>query len=330
LAGKNIDNSSEAVFANASYKILPNLTIQGGIRYAWDQKSLDVDSFYTVSQFVLAKGPSKYSDRTPIYDGKLTWQATRDLLFYASYGNGYRSGGIGFRAANADFRPETSYTYEVGSKWDFDIGSMPARLNTALFDTEYRDFQVDVVLLNPVRETIVNAGAATVRGAEFEFSIKPIEGLTLSSELGLLDAYYDSFIVDNITLGGLVNFTHNKLRDAPTASLSVSANYTVPSSVGNWVYTLDYAYSSSYEIDTEFQADAPTVARAPAYLQSPTNIVNARITLAKAFGSNWDVSLWSKNLTDQERLVYSLEAGGVDFATYGEPRSIGIDLRTRF
>jgi iron complex outermembrane receptor protein len=169
-----------------------------------------------------------------------------------------------------------------------------------------------------------------VRGAEFEFSIKPIEGLTISSELGLLDAYYDSFIVNNVTLGGLVDFTHNKLRDAPTASLSVSANYTVPSSIGTWSYTVDYAYSSSYEIDTEFQANAPAVARAPAYLQTPTDIVNARITLAKAFGSNWDVSVWAKNLTDQLRLVYSLEAGGADTATYGEPRSLGIEVRTRF
>ncbi|HEX4179503.1 MAG TPA: TonB-dependent receptor [Caulobacteraceae bacterium] len=330
LRGQNIDNSSKAVFFNGNYKILPNLTITGGVRYSEERKSLDVDSFFTVSGIPLAIGPQKFSGSVPVYDAKLTWQATHDLLLYASYGTGYRAGGIGFRAANSEFQPETSYTYEVGAKWDFDIGSMPARLNTALFDTEYKNFQVDVVLINPTRETIVNAGSATIRGAEFEFSIKPIQGLDISTSLGLLDAYYDSFILDNITLGGLINLTHNALRDAPTASLSISAGYTVPTSIGDWVYTVDYAYSSAYETDTEFQSNAPPAAQTDAFRQSPTNIVNARITLAKAFGSTWDVSVWGKNLTDQERLVYTLPNNGVDLAAFGEPRSLGVEVRTRF
>jgi iron complex outermembrane receptor protein len=330
LRGQDINNSSEAVFVNASYKILPDLTVTGGVRYSEERKSLDVDSFFTVSGIPLAMGPAKFTGNIPVYDGKLTWQATHDLLLYASYGTGYRAGGIGFEAANAVFQPETSYTYEVGGKWDFDIGSMPARLNTALFDTEYKNFQVDVVLLNPVRLTVVNAGAATVRGAELEFSIKPIQGLDISTTLGLLDAHYDSFIVDNASLGGFINFTHNQLRDAPKVSLSVSAGYTVPSSIGDWVYTFDYAYSSDYEIDTEFQINAPPPAQTDAYHQNPTNIVNGRVTLAKAFGSAWDLSVWGKNLTDQVRLVNSLEVNNLDTANFGEPRSVGIEVRTRF
>jgi iron complex outermembrane recepter protein len=330
LRAQDIDNTSEAVFLNASYKILPTLTLTGGFRYSWDQKSLVLDDVFTVSHIPLAMGLQKYSDSTPIYDAKLTWQALDDLLLYASYGTGYRSGGIGFRAADAQFLPETSYTYEVGSKWDFHIGSMPARLNVALFDTQYKNFQVDVVLVNPIRQTIVNAGAATVRGAEFEFSVRPIHGLELTSTLGLLDAYYDSFIVNNVTLGGLINLTNNQLRDAPVASLSLSANYTVPAAYGDWVYTADYAYSSDYEADTEFQPSAPAAARTDAYHQSPTSIFNARITLAKAFGTSWDLSLWGKNLTDQVRIVYTLPAAGVDVASFGEPRTIGIEARTKF
>jgi iron complex outermembrane receptor protein len=330
LRGQNIDNSSAAAFVNASYKILSNLTVSGGVRYSAERKHLDVNSRFLVSGIPLAIGPARFSGNVPVYDAKLTWQATPDLLLYASYGTGYRAGGIGFEAANAEFQPETSFTYEVGGKWDFNIGSMPARLNTALFDTKYKNFQVDVVLLNPVRLTVINAGAATIKGAEIEFTIKPIQGLEISSQLGLLDAHYDSFVINNATLGGLVDLTHNKLRDAPTASLSVSAGYTVPSSVGDWVYTVDWAHSSSYEVDTVFQTNAPPAAQTNVFHQSPTNIVNARITLAKAFGSTWDLSVWGKNLTDQVRLVYSLNVGNVDQAAFGEPRSLGIELRTRF
>jgi iron complex outermembrane receptor protein len=330
LQGKDINNSSKAVFFNEAYKILPDLTLSGGVRYSQEIKSVDVDSFLTVTGIPVATGPSKFTGNVPVYDAKLTWQATHDLLFYASYGTGYRAGGVGFLAADSVFQPETSTTYEVGGKWDFDIGSMPARLNTAFFDTDYKNFQVDVVLLNPVRLTVENAGAATIRGAEFEFSIKPIEGLELSTSLGLLDAHYDSFIINDASLGGILNLTHNQLRDAPTASLSVSAGYTVPTSIGDVLYNVDYAYSSAYEVDSIFQTDAPPPAQTDAYRQSPTNIVNARITLAKAFGSNWDVSVWGKNLTDQLRLVYSLNVGGLAAGAYGEPRSIGVEVRTRF
>jgi iron complex outermembrane receptor protein len=330
LRGQDINNSSKAVFFNGSYKIIPDVTISGGVRYSAERKALDVDSYFTVSGIPLAMGPAKFSGNVPVYDAKLTWQATHDLLFYFSYGTGYRAGGIGFRAANAQFQPETSDTYEVGSKWDFDIGSAPARLNVALFDTAYNNFQVDVVLLNPIRQTIVNAGAATVKGAELEFSVKPISGLVLSSTLGLLDAHYDSFIVNNITLGGFIDLTHNRLRDAPDMTLSLSAQYTVPSAIGDWMYTIDYAHSSSYETDTEFQTNAPPPAQTGDYLQSPTNIVNARITLAKAFGSNWDISVWGKNLTDQVRIVYTLPNGNLNLASYGEPLSLGAEFRMRF
>jgi hypothetical protein len=62
--------------------------------------------------------------------------------------------------------------------------------------------------------------------------------------------------------------------------------------------------------------------------------VNARITLTKAFGSTWDLSVWGKNLTDQERIVFTLaqgsNPGSEGAATFSEPRSLGIEARTRF
>jgi iron complex outermembrane receptor protein len=332
--GGDINNSSEAVFVNASYKILPTLTVTGGIRYSEESKHLVSDSFFTVSHIPFAIGAATVRAGVPIYDAKLTWQATPGLMLYASYGTGFRSGGIGFRAPNAIFKPETSWTAEVGSKLDFDIGPMPARLNVALFDTDYKNFQVDVVgfVAGSIEQTIVNAGEATVRGAEFEFAVKPIQNLDISGSLSLLDAHYNNFFISDVTINpfGPVNFTHNQLRDAPKVSLALSGGYTVPSRIGDWVYTLDWAYQSAYETNTEFQSGAPGAARTNVFLQQPTNMVNARITLARAFGSSWDVSLWGKNLTDQARIGFTLSALGSDQATYTEPRSVGLELRTRF
>jgi hypothetical protein len=104
----------------------------------------------------------------------------------------------------------------------------------------------------------------------------------------------------------------------------------VPSQIGDWEYTVDWAYQSKYETNTEFQSNAPAPARTNVFLQEPTNVVNGRVTLAKAFGTQWDVSLWGKNLTDQARIAFSLSALGSNQATYSEPRSVGLELRTRF
>ncbi len=338
-AGQNINNWSEAAFINLAYTIIPNLTISGGVRYSVDSKTMNVLGLLGPS-LALPTGLTAFNDthttvaHVPVYDGKLTWQAMPDLLLYASYGTGYRAGGVGFRAPNSEFAAESSTTYEVGAKWDFNVASAPSRLNLALFDTEYKNFQVSVTEVDPlnplgVSQDVINAGAATIKGLEAEFSINPIRGLELSSTLALLDANYDSFLYP-LFPAGTANLKDNQLRDAPKVSLGLSGSYTIPTTAGNLVSTLDYAYSSSYEVDPVYQTNAPGALRTNEFRQSPTNIVNARITLAKAFGTNWDVSAWGKNLTDQVRLVDSFNINNLNEAAYGEPRSIGLEARMSF
>lgn len=328
----DVRNSSEAAFANISYDILSNVTASFGYRYSFEQKHLVLDNVFLTSGVIFGKGPETFNGTVPLYDGKLTWQVTPDLFTYVKYGTGYRSGGAGFEASTTDaqFQPETAKTAEVGFKWNFTIGSMPARLNTALFNTIYRNFQVQVVEGNPVTSTYVNAGQATINGAEFEFTVKPITNLNISASLGLLDAHYDSFTLDSLILGGLVNLKNNQLREAPKAEFSLDAGYTIPTHIGDWLFQVDYAYQSSYEEDPVYQPDAPGILRTNLFHQGPTNNVNARITLAKAFGSNIDVSLWGKNLTDQKRFDFTLSAGGLNNATYAEPLSVGLEVRASF
>jgi iron complex outermembrane recepter protein len=338
-AAQNIDNSSTAGFINLAYTIVPNLTISGGVRYSEEDKSLDVlgkllPSVALPTGLTAFSGPHKISAGVPVYDAKLTWQAIPDLLLYFSYGTGYRAGGIGFRAPSSEFTAETSDTYELGAKWDFNVATMPARLNAALFDTNYKNFQVSVTEVDPlnplgVSQDVINAGAATIKGAELEFSINPTQRLSLSSTLSLLDAHYDSFIYP-LFPAGTADLKNNQLREAPKVSWGLSGSYTMPTSAGDVVTTLDYAYSSSYEVDPVYQTHAPAPLQTNQFRQSPTNIVNARVTLAKAFGSNVDISIWGKNLTDQVRLVDSFNISNLNEVAYGEPRSIGIEARANF
>ena len=330
LRGQGIVYTSKAVFANLSYDILPTLTASVGYRFAEEKKHVDLNSSFKLSGTVFARGPEDFNDKVPLYDAKLTWKATPDLLFYGKYGTGYRAGGIGFRAADAQFMPETVKTSEAGAKWDFNVGAMPARLNTAVFHSKYENFQVSVNLTNPTRSTVVNAGSATLKGAELEFSVKPVPALDVSASLGLLDAHYNQFLLNNSSFGPISDFSGNKLREAPDVTFSASAGYTIPSSIGEWLLQLDYAYSADYFVDTLYQPTAPALARTNVFHQKATNIWNTRIKLGQAFGSKVDVSLWGKNITDQKILTYGLAVGTLRNGTYGEPMSYGIDLRAAF
>ena len=335
LRGQDIKNTSKAVFLNLSYDILPTLTASVGYRYSLEDKYVFLNSKFLPNQFFpngiqYTSGAEKFSDKVPLYDAKLNWQAAPDLLFYVKYGTGYRAGGIGFRAVDAQFQPETAATWEGGTKWDFNIGSMPARLNTAIFSSKYDNFQIPVVLLNPVRQTVINAGGAKMKGAEFEFSIRPNSNLDVSASLGLLDAEYTSLIFNNVQLGGLVDLTNNELRDAPKVNFGLSAGYTLDSGIGTWLFQLDYAYKSSYEVDNIFQPNAPGLAKSNDFHQSSTNIVNTRVRLGEAFGSKADVSLWVKNLTDEKVLAFSVGTFGLGEGVYAEPLSFGAELRLPF
>lgn len=331
LRGEDFDNVSQAVFANLAWSITPNITLAGGIRYTEEEKSVFVNSYRATSGGILAQGPESFSDQVTLYDLRLDWQISSDLLVYGKFSTGYRAGGIGFRAADAQFEPETAETYEVGFKSDFDLIGGPARLNVALFHTTYQDFQVPVVLTGPTRQTVVNAGEATMQGAEIEFTYEPIDNLRVSTAVGLLDAGYDEFIFNNVSLGGLVDLTNNELRGAPETTASGSIAYTLPSSIGEWLFRVDYGWRSQHELDTVYQTNAPILAaRTSAFHQDAYGILDARIRLAQAFGTGVDISLFGSNLTDEVYKVYALHSSPTRMVVFGEPRTYGLEFRASF
>jgi len=187
-----------------------------------------------------------------------------------------------------------------------------------------------VFITTPAGQSVItssafaNAGAAKIQGAELEFTIRPISRLNITSSLGLLNPKYKTFVIQG------VEFKNNKLRNASDVEFTLSAGYTAPTSVGDVVLQADYAYASSYETEIRNQRGAPVGFNTPLLWQGPTDIFNGRVTLAKAFGSNVDVSVWGKNLTDQKRIVYSLVASGLTNAVYAEPMSYGIELQAVF
>lgn len=216
---------SYAAFGQATYDFTERFSVTAGLRYTKEEKQYDRVTT-TVSSVAALNGLTfRFPDSLPAplnavneasFDAwtpalTLSYKPTPDTLVYASASRGFKSGGFNGRANSlADltlvvngtpqlvtrFQPETVWTYEAGAKGSFLDGRV--LLSAAAFWSDYKDFQARVgggvggsagTGVFPV----LNAGQLTIKGFEFEATVKPVRPLTLMASVGYLDAQYDEF-----------------------------------------------------------------------------------------------------------------------------------------
>lgn len=188
-----------AAFAEASYDILPNLTLTGGIRGFYADNSLQ-GFFGFAAGFSSNTGEAKCFLPYPLVDQgpctdlnarvhesgethkvNLAWQITDDKMVYATYSTGFRPGGVNRRNDIPGVGPYNSDTldnYEIGWKTSWQDNRL--RFNGDFFWENWNNFQFP--FLGPNSVTIIkNVGQARIWGLEAEASWLPIDSLTLSA-----------------------------------------------------------------------------------------------------------------------------------------------------
>ena len=83
---------------------------------------------------------------------------------------------------------------------------------------------------------------------------------------------------------------------------------------------LDYAWRD----DVPFAYDRRSIARQEAY-----GLWNASVQ-ARIAGTGLDISLWSRNLTDERYATRALNSGAYVSSSLGDPRTYGVTLHYRF
>ena len=160
-----------------------------------------------------ARGPGFYcnpTDLSVLYGGTYTdqtfskttvraaadYKLSKSSMVYASFSNGFRSGG--FNSAQAleglrTFLPEKVNAIELGSKNRFMNDTV--QLNASVFQNDYKNLQEQrqVAVGATTTSVIFNAAKARARGFELEFDWLPTKQLTVGGTLSILDAKYTSF-----------------------------------------------------------------------------------------------------------------------------------------
>ena len=345
-----------SVFGQLEFDLSDTLTAVGGFRWIEEDKTHEYRSIFVgfdpAATSALDPRVEEVFDGVDPYSGtrddgnwsariQLGYHPSDDLLFYASWNRGVKSGGFNAPILPTaefvtdelmNYGPEKLDAYEVGTKWDFADGK--ARLNLAAYYYDYKDYQAFSIL---VLDTFALNAQSKNKGFEAEFLAAPVQGLDLL--LGV--AYTDAKVTDvpgvtidvETPLGPVLAIVPGATLtpvQTPKWNYNGLVRYEVPMGGGSLALQADFQYRSKHFFN---------LLQTPASVENGYSIFNASATWF-APGENWSLRFFIQNLTDEEYLVQTfdlsgnIDNGGVFVGMieqyYGRPRSYGVNVTYSF
>jgi iron complex outermembrane receptor protein len=333
--GGAIGTNSTAVYGDFTWDISPSWSLDVGARFSRETKSAKIlNQGYSNETFqtpVVTLADFNGSNTTTNVSPKISldWSVTDQIKLYASYSEGFHSGGYNIRANCAavptSCRPiadEKVQSYELGSKMTFFDDAL--MLNTAMYRNVYSNIQLSVfssyILPNGSQGffgDFTNAGKGHIDGLEEEFAWKPAENWTFSGQVAYLHTKYTKFITKGVNVADKQKFTN-----APKWSGGLSLENSVPLGTNSSITTrINYTYQSLVYPETTL---SPLIAQ-PAY-----GLWNAGVIWQ--IDQPWTLSLEGTNLANKSYRTtgYNIAALGVITGFYGAPRTVSLTARYTF
>ncbi|HWK35437.1 TonB-dependent receptor [Sphingomonas sp.] len=333
----DVPTRSYAAFAQTTFAVLPQTNLTLGLRYTIDEKSVDGRILTPTGAVALSRVAELNSDR-------LTWRVALDhhfnddVLGYISYNRGFKSGI--FSVANfSGALPESVDAYEAGLKTE--LANRAVRLNLAGFYYDYTNIQLSRVTNGA--QTVTNAGAAEIYGAEAEIDAVLGRNLTLRGSMAWVHGRYSSypdapyFLPNPVTTvpagitcpatrpttrGGNLSCsgdaTGNQIIRTPPLSINVSGTYKIPTSIG------DFSLSGSYAYNGNFYWTPDNTIHQPAY-----HLFGGTVGWQPA-NQAYRVEVWARNIGNARYAIYGDSGSLGRVESPGEPRTYGVTLSTKF
>jgi len=323
------DREELSFFGSLSYDITDTVKVELGARnYSIDIGLSGQSSFNfrvpgpfgnNVDENLRGQTPTELSDT--VFKLNVSWDITDQALVYATYSEGFRSGGFNRNGGGGSgtgtipffFDSDNADSYEIG--WKTQFADNTVRLNGSVYYTDFSDLQQGVLDFSIDNSTFFdNVGDAEIRGLELDVNWLPSDNWTLFGSFSYIDSELVSLppTITNIvpagsdlpfapeiqwTLGG----RYEREFDSFTGYAQVLATYT------------DERVSSLVEA-ARFDLDSYTE-------------VNA--SLGAKLG-NWNGSLYIDNLGDE---LGQLDIGAPDLifrVNPIRPRTIGVRVSYDF
>jgi iron complex outermembrane receptor protein len=322
---------SYAAYGQATANIAQDTRLTLGVRYTKDERSQSGSVAGDGFPLFASSDESSFSEWT--YRVALDHRFSPGFLGYASYARGFQSGLYNLVSPGSPpVEPELLDAYEVGFKSDFLDNRL--RLNVAAYHYQFDNLQVS--LLQGTTTTLVNAAEAESQGIDIELQAVPFENLRLSGAVSYIDGTFTDYPDAMITTpnpGALPcpgpapatpncvstgDATGNSVPRAPEWSGNLAAQYTIPTSTGDFLLALNYYYNGGYYWDADNRLEQP------AY-----SLVNASVTWESST-SGLSFRVWGKNLLDEEYYVLAGASLVGDVGSPAPPLTFGATIGYRW
>jgi outer membrane receptor protein involved in Fe transport len=351
------DHTSYAAFGQVDFNVTDAFIVTAGLR--WTREEKDMTNVFTQDASPTPPPPfapgwgfwifpplAPRSDVDEDIDDdqvtgtfKLSWFMNDLTMFYASYGTGYKSGGINTDRIsptfNVLFEAEESKSFEMGMKADFPDQAL--RVNVALHRTDTDDLQT--ISFNGSDFALQNAGTAETYGGELDVFWLPTDTTTLTLGYAYNHAQYKDFEKGSCWLGtpwqtGLPDPKENGDGSCDRSGGDVSSNpenvvvFTANQDINLTENIMAFAYGEAIYTD-ERMTD---VNNDPAKRDDDFTVVNLRAGVVfEKYEAR--VTLWGRNVFDEDSTNTIADGSGQDgrfLGYYKEPATWGVTLRKDF
>lgn len=326
FSARHYHTTQTAVFGETSYYFSPAIQATVGARYLRASDSLVRDG-----DFFFAGGPqhsdasSDFKAFTPKFS--VSWQVDTNNTLYATAAQGFRLGGqnraipdgpgsvcapdlanLGLQKAPLSFDSDKLWSYEVGSKSRL-LGNRLS-VNLAAFYIDWNKLQQDIQLPGCGFDYETNVGKAKSYGFEVEIKGKPTANITLGFSGGYTNATLES---DVPSLGAK---SGDPIQGVPKYNASLTGQY-------NFNITEDTYGFARAAVHWVGSSHGSLVRTDPDYVRPSYNTVDASV--GATFGT-WEVSLFAKNLLNNDKVI---QKPNVQFVSEGyrlRPLTVGLSL----
>jgi len=319
------DNETLALFGQATWHIGERWHVTGGLRWTDEERKAELfsESFSTAPLAAVFKFLDTIS--TPIdasldrssdnvdWLARLAYDVGDNSMVYASASTGTKSGnfnGVNGTPEEREFDDEDTTSYELGVKSTLLDSTL--RINAAAFYTEVDDYQFQALAPAGIGTLVSNDGEVEVSGVDIQVDAVPLPNLTLTAGLLYMNKYE---VTDGV----------NKGRELPwTADYSgnLGATLVFPLADGAIYLRGDYIYMDDHAIRIADSLEEWDI--------DDRELLNLKVGWRN---DNWNISVWGKNLTDDEYAAQTsasfLLTGAVQYFL-APPRTYGATLRYDF
>lgn len=287
------DTTSMAAYLDLTYKLSDRWSVSAGGRYTRDKKKVSQSAIrepMDVAIFEDANNSKSWSEVSPRV--ALDFNATPEMLIYASYSEGFKAGAVvngrptSALVATLFTEPETVDTMEVGvkSQWLDDR----LRVNMAAFSSDYQNLQSSFQQPGGGVISLVTADVE-LKGVDFEAVASIVDPLSVYVTAGWLDSKYRNVQPGHPAFGKTDTI---KMKMVPETSFKIGVEYrtALPWGASDFIFDVNYLDVSKIPLNL---VNTP-FATVPAH-----GTLGAQIAVASQ-DSRWRVALSGENLSGEE------------------------------